>query len=171
MPEDVLLPPAERYVQRMGLLWQAQGLPRTAGQIVGFLALQGQPRTIKDIAGALGVSRGGVSTDARRLERLGLVQRSSRPGDRRDFYAIAPDMPARVVALKLAELERFGTVLEAARELPETAPEVRERLCGFADFHHRAVRLLQDLLTDADVTRALGADALPNRTPALPRLP
>lgn len=160
MSDVVLPPPAERYVERMGLLWQTQGLPRTAGRIVGLLALQGSPLPIESIAGALRVSRGSVSTDARRLERLGLVQRSSRPGDRRDYYAIAPDLPARVVALKLDELERFETVLEAARDIPETPPAVRERLCDFAAFHHRAVQLLQELLGDA-----------PQPIPAPPRVP
>lgn len=159
MPEPVLASHAEQYVERMGLLWQAQGLPRTAGRIVGLLALQGNPLSIEDIAGALRVTRGSISTDARRLERLGLVQRRSRPGDRRDFYVIAPDMPARVVALKLSELERFESVLEAARALPDTPEAVRERLTGFADFHRRAVRLLQDLLAETEA----GA-AIPDRT-------
>ena len=154
MTDSALAPEAEQYVERMGLHWQSQGLPRTAGRIVGLLALQGSPLSIEDIAGALHVTRGSISTDARRLERLGLVQRSSRPGDRRDFYAIAPDMPARVVALKLAELERFESVLEAARALPDTPDSVRERLSGFTDFHHRAVRLLQDLLADTEAGAA-----------------
>jgi DNA-binding MarR family transcriptional regulator len=154
MSEVSLPPTAEQYVERMGLLWQAQGLPRTAGRIVGLLAMQGSALSIEDLASALRVSRGSISTDARRLERLGLVHRSSRPGDRRDFYAVAPDMPARVVALKLAELERFESVLEAACELPETPPAVRERLCGFADFHRRAVRQLQELLGDRDAAAA-----------------
>lgn len=137
---------AERYIERMGLLWEGQGLPRIAGRILGYVALQSEPRTIDDIASALNVSRASVSNDARRLERLGLVHLTSHPGDRRDYYDIAPDLPARVVALKLGELEAFQAALDAARCLPDTSPVVDRRLCAFAAFHRRAVCLLRGLL-------------------------
>src|SRR5687767_13257933 len=120
MTERRLTAAAERYVERMGLLYESQGLPRIAGRMLGFLALQAEPAALDDIAGALAVSKASVSNDARLLERLGLVERASRPGDRRDYYAIAPDLPARVVAHKLVELERLHDAMTEARELPGT---------------------------------------------------
>jgi|SRR5688500_1213382 len=146
MSDLLLEAAAENYVERMGLLWEAQGLPRIAGRILGFLALQPEPRTLDDIVVALGVSKGSVSTDARRLDRLGLVILTSRPGDRRDYYVIAPDLPARITAIKLAELEQFESALDAARNVPGTDPNVRRRLDTFSEFHRRVARLLRELL-------------------------
>jgi DNA-binding transcriptional regulator GbsR (MarR family) len=147
MTDRCLSGAAEQYVERMGLLWEAEGLPRIAGRMLGYLALQAEPATLDEIAAALGVSKASVSNDARRLERLSLVERASRPGDRRDYYAIAPDMPARVVAQKVADLERLDAALSAARDLPETPDVVRTRLAAFGDFHGRVIAQLHALLS------------------------
>ena len=141
-----LSPAAEQYVERMGLIWEAEGLPRIAGRILGFLALQDAPCTLDDIAGALRVSKASVSNDARRLEQLHLVERAGRPGDRRDYYQVAPDMPVRVVAQKLADLERLHAAMAAARDLPETPAPVRTRLASFASFHSRVITHLRELI-------------------------
>jgi predicted transcriptional regulator len=147
MTERCLSGPAEQYVERMGLLWEAEGLPRIAGRMLGYLALQAEPATLDDIAVALGVSKASVSNDARRLERLSLVERASRPGDRRDYYVIAPDMPARVVAQKMGDLQRLQAAMSAARDLPETPEIARARLASFAEFHGRVIEHLHGLLS------------------------
>ena len=136
---------ASQYIERMGLLWESQGLPRIAGRMLGYLALQPAPSTLDDIAGDLGVSKGSVSSDARRLESLGLVERSSRAGDRRDYYAISPDMPARVLEQKVAELERLHAAMSAACQLPGTSDVVRSRLAGFRDFQRYVIDHLREM--------------------------
>jgi len=136
----------QQYIERMGLIWENEGLPRIAGRILGFLALQTDALTLDDIAGALQVSKASVSNDARLLERANLVARTSQPGDRRDYYAIAPDMPVRVIAQKLADLERLSAVMSAARDLPDTPVLVRERLGAFGEFHRRVIASLQELI-------------------------
>lgn len=137
---------AAEYVERMGLLWEGQGLPRIAGRVLGFLALQSEPRSLDDLAAALDVSKASVSTDARRLERLGLVSLTSRPGDRRDYYVIAPELPERIVAIKLAELEQLQAALDGADQVPDIHPVVRQRLRTFGDFHRRVAQLLRGLV-------------------------
>ena len=146
MSHSALAPAAEQYVERMGLIWEAQGLPRIAGRIIGLLALQPEPLTLDGIVAALGVSKASASTDARRLERMGLIQRVSRAGDRRDYYVIAPDMPARAVAQKLAELRRLQAALADAAELPGTHPDVRARLQAFREFHGRVLEHMTTLV-------------------------
>lgn len=150
MDSPCLVPAAEQYVERMGLLWEGEGLPRIAGRILGFLALQPDAVTLDDIASTLGVSKASVSNDARRLQRLGLVERDSRPGDRRDYYVIASDMPARVTARKLAELERLHATLAEARDLPGTPSIVRARLGAFGDFQQQIIDQMQRLLASLE---------------------
>ena len=146
MDTPCLQPAAEQYIERMGLLWEAEGLPRIAGRILGFLALQPEPVTLDELASTLGVSKASVSNDARRLQRLGLVERGSRPGDRRDYYLIADDLPARVAAQKLADLERLHAALTEARDLPGTPPLVRARLGAFGAFQQQILDQMRLLL-------------------------
>lgn len=140
--------PAAQYVERMGLLWEAEGLPRIAGRILGYLTLQPVAVSLDDMATALGVSKASISTDARHLERLTFIERVGRPGDRRDYYAIAEDMPARVIALKLSELQRLQDVLVDVTALPITDAAVRDRLARFGAFHGHVLSLMRGLLDD-----------------------
>jgi DNA-binding transcriptional regulator GbsR (MarR family) len=146
----------ERFVERMGLLWEADGLPRIAGRMFGFLLLQSEPCSLDDMAEALGVSKASVSTDARRLEQLGFIERASRPGDRRDYYAVGPDMLTRVLSVRVKRIEQleaaFDDVAGAARH-----PEVRARLEEMQDAHRDLVAAITQLLQKLDRTRPSAA--------------
>src|ERR687895_1965085 len=119
-----------RFVERMGLLTEADGLPRIAGRIFGFLLIQPGECSLDDMAAALGVSKASISTDTRRLEQLGLLERSSRPGDRRDYYVISRDVVPRSLEVRLERMRRFHDLLDKARSLPARSTTVRERLDG-----------------------------------------
>lgn len=134
------------FVERLGLIWEAQGLPRIAGRVVGYLMLQPEPLSLDDIATGLGVSKASVSNDARYLARLGLVELITRRGDRRDYYAIAPDMPRRMTEQKLAEIERLSVALNEAAGAPKLAPVVRERVRAFGEFQQRIVHSIHEVM-------------------------
>ena len=116
------------FVDRLGLHAEADGLPRIAGRLFGTLLLSPEPRCLDDLAAELGVSKASVSTDCRRLHERGIVERVARPGDRRDFYQLAPDFFAQVVrqnARRWAAMHELVTGFAAAAD---TAPAVRDRL-------------------------------------------
>jgi DNA-binding transcriptional regulator GbsR (MarR family) len=147
MKQNSLPEPGQQYVDQLGLVWESQGLSRIAGRIVGLLTLNEQPLSLDDIAGALNVSKGSVSQDARSLTALGLVARvpSSKPGDRRDFYAIAPDLPAALINRRIGEIERLQVALQAAADHEGTAATVRERVKRFQHFQRTVITVLRDL--------------------------
>ncbi|HET7042031.1 MAG TPA: MarR family transcriptional regulator [Gemmatimonadales bacterium] len=119
----------EWFVEQMGLSTSAAGLPRIAGRLFGYLALSPGPRSLDEIAAALGVSKGSASTDARLLERHGWLRRVGRPGDRRDYYEFAPDSFAGIVAYRLSRWEALhALVVEARRRFPRQPAAVRDRL-------------------------------------------
>jgi DNA-binding MarR family transcriptional regulator len=137
------------FVEQMGQLWEGEGLPLIAGRIFGFLLLQDEPCCLDDLAAHLGVSKASVSTDARRLERLGLLERSHLPtAARRDFYAIAPDASTRVLSIKLEQLHRFGAAMDDLRGMSELPPVVHNRIEQFGRNHHLFVATLRQLLAD-----------------------
>src|SRR5574338_1071844 len=84
-------PAVRSFVEQLGLQFASEGLPLIAGRVTAYLLVSEGPRSLDEIANALGVSRASVSTDARRLEERGLLVRSSLPGDRRTYYSFAPD--------------------------------------------------------------------------------
>jgi len=148
--------PAHELVERMGLHWERDGLPRIAGRIFGYLMLQADACSLDDIADALGVSKASVSVDARRLERLGLADRVGRPGDRRDYYVMAENVLAHSLELRLESMRQLHDVLVAARRVPDAAPAVRRRLASMIRQHDRALRAVEALLGEL---RAASSDA------------
>lgn len=136
-----------RFVERWGIFFEDEGLPRIAGRMIGLLMLSPSPRTLDDIAETLGVSKASVSTDARRMAERGFLQRSSRPGDRRDYYAIAPDGFQRGLEQKIRSFQAMRALCEESRALPITSTVVHSRLDQWEDAHRAFVEAMTSLLS------------------------
>ena len=108
----------ERFIERMGLLAQGDGLPRIAGRLLALLVLEGGPLAFGELAERLRISRGSVSSNVRLLEGMGVVERVTRPGERGDFFQMAPDPYARLLS----------GVVERARRGRRAAEETRDAL-------------------------------------------
>jgi len=77
----------KHLVEDVGLLLEAEGIPRMAGRILGWLLICNPPhQTIDEMAAALQASKGSISTMTRYLIQLGLVERVGLPGQRRDYF-------------------------------------------------------------------------------------
>jgi DNA-binding transcriptional regulator GbsR (MarR family) len=136
-----------RLIERFGLFFEREGLPRIAGRIVGYLLLADTPRSLDDIADDLGVSKASVSTDARRLEAKGLLEHTSLPGDRRDFYAIAADGFRTTLHARIESLHRFAPLLDEAEQLPGATRTIRERIAEWNAFHQAMIDTMTELLS------------------------
>lgn len=143
------------FVESMGLLWETEGLPRIAGRIFGYLLMQPDSSSLDDLAAGLAVSKASISTDARRLEQLGLIQLVSRPGDRRDYYVIDEDAPAKGLEMRLRSLRRFERCRADIPDRSKLPPVVQERLARFDYAHDRIVVALEEIL--AEVRRRTAA--------------
>ncbi len=133
----------EQFVERMGLMTEADGLPRIAGRIFGYLLLTPGECSLDELAAALGVSRASVSNDARRLVQMGLIERRSRPGDRRDYYRSAPEAFRHSIEARIEGLRRFHALIDEAHSFGIEDEEVGRRLAAWDDAH----RLLLDAFT------------------------
>ncbi|TVR64826.1 MAG: MarR family transcriptional regulator [Gemmatimonadales bacterium] len=138
---------SERFIERMGLQFETDGLPRTAGRIMGLLLLREAPLSLDDISGELGVSKGSSSTNCRLLESGGWAERVSRRGDRRDFYQVAPDMALRSLDAAQTRIKSLLALLDDALEsLPAELETGRRRIRAVGDFHRFLVSELQDIM-------------------------
>ncbi|MHB1222508.1 MAG: GbsR/MarR family transcriptional regulator [Gemmatimonadaceae bacterium] len=141
---------AIRFVERMGLLVEEDGWPRIAGRILGFLMVTPDECSLDDIASALGVSRASVSTDARRLSQAGMLERRSRPGDRRDYYRIAPESVRSSLRARIGRLRQYHELIDDAASEGVGGPEVRTRLAGWSEAHGLVLSAMEGALAELD---------------------
>lgn len=124
------------FVERMGLVMEADGMPRIAGRIFGFLLIHDGAHSLDDLAERLQVSKASVSTNARLLEQLGFLERSAAPGDRRDYYRMAADAWERVLRVAQLKWEGMRKLLHRAQStLPAELEAGRLRLVVAEEFH------------------------------------
>ena len=135
MREDQL-----RYVEDFGLLFEQFGKPRMVGRVLGVLLVSGlQEHSAEELADLLSASRGSISSATRTLVQSGLVQRVSRPGERRDYFRVRPgawnelmrERMTQVFALR--EMAERGLVVLDAADSGE--PEARRGLEEMRDFY------------------------------------
>ena len=126
----------QHFVERMGLMMEAEGLPRIAGRIFGFLLIHEGAFSLDELAERLQVSKASVSTNARMLEQHGMLERTSSPGDRRDFYRMGPDAWERMLRAAQRKWESVRQALtEAEAALPDEMEVGRRRLIRAEQFY------------------------------------
>lgn len=144
------------FVEGAGRAAEGDGLTRIAGRLFGTLLLSDEPRSLDDLAEALGASKASVSTDARRLLERGVVERLQKPGDRRDYYQLTPRFFANVVRHRM---ERWASlrsrVSEARRALPDASPVVRERFDHLTELHDLVVSRVEQALREWELQQSL----------------
>ncbi|MGN8158722.1 GbsR/MarR family transcriptional regulator [Salinisphaera sp. RV14] len=121
------------FIERMGLSAQGDGMPRIAGRILGYFIVHGGPTSLSALARELRVSRASISTNARMLRDLGVLEATAVPGDRQDYYQLAPRHYLRVLE---GYIERMGVLSEslstAQAEIDDERAGAQARL---ADMH------------------------------------
>ncbi len=123
---------AERqFVEEMGLVFEQTGLPRMSGRIFGWLVIAHHPQqSAEDIAQALLVSKGAISSMTRLLIQTGLIERFSLPGVRRDYFRLRADASRQLIRHGIEEELRMVRCLaeHGLKLLADKAPAVRKHL-------------------------------------------
>jgi len=123
------------FIEQTGLITQVEGLPRIAGRVFGMLIFDGEAIAFADLATHLQVSRASISTSVRLLEERGLVRRLTKPGERQDYFQLAPAPYATMLEglsrRTRATRDQIGQTIDA---LPPQADAVG-RLTAYADFY------------------------------------
>lgn len=133
-------------IEKFGLTFEEEGLPRIAGRIVGFLMLHAGPCTLDDLAEHLQISKTSASTNTRLLEQHGILERTARAGDRRDYYQMASDYGEQMFAMARQRIKRFhGILTEAADQLAPMSDASRERLNKMQQFYEFLLTDLEDV--------------------------
>ena len=151
-----MTPGESQFVEEMGQFLGSLGMTPMSGRMWGWLLIcEPAEQTAADIAGALHASRGAISGTARILATAGLVRRTTRPGDRREYFSA----PAEALDSMLASA---GALYRQMREIAERglaatadrSPAARARLQEFHDVmafvEHEVPRVVRTFLAERE---------------------
>ena len=86
-----LLAARQHFISGLSRISRFWGFPRAMGAIYGSLYLSPGPLCLDELVDQARVTKGAISTNVRALERLGMVHKKVRIGERRDFYSAETD--------------------------------------------------------------------------------
>ena len=109
------------FTQGLSQISRFWGFPKGMGAIFAVLYLSPTPLSLDEIVQETGLTKGAISTEIRALARMGLVHRSSRLGDRKDYYEAESDFYAAIRSiLKERQSTEFDRAIRSVRETLET---------------------------------------------------
>ncbi len=145
-----------RLVAAGGRLAQEFGFNRVAGEVLACLYLTEGEASLDALEAELGLSKAAVSLAAAQLERLGLIHRVRKPGDRKRYYRSADDIGSalrhgilKFARARMAVLEtELGRADEALADLKKDAGAkfLEGRVARLHQLNKRAGRLLDNPL-------------------------
>lgn len=142
------------FVEKFGLMSKEDGMPRIAGRIYGLLLLRKEALCLDEMAELLQVSKASISTNARRLERIGIVERTGKPGDRKDYYRCSPDAIEGTFERAMARMKKTYQLLESTiPKLPEDDSVALARLEKMQDWHEFLLDEMEGLLERWETSR------------------
>ncbi|GAB2927492.1 MULTISPECIES: GbsR/MarR family transcriptional regulator [unclassified Streptomyces] len=125
------------FVEDAAISLERQGLFRMAGRVLAWLLICDPPeQTAGDLVEVLQASKGSVSAATRFLVPSGMVERISRPGERRDYYRIKEGVWPTLAKSQSDHYQSFVDITEQGLRILEDAPARRkERLQTMHDFY------------------------------------
>jgi DNA-binding transcriptional regulator GbsR (MarR family) len=149
-----MTPGESQFVEEMGQFLGSLGMTPMAGRMWGWLLIcDPEEQTAADIAAALHASRGAISGTARLLATAGLIRRTTRPGDRREYFSAPPEALDSMLASAAAIYRQMREIAERGlAATSERAVSVRARLQEFHDVmsfvEQEVPRLIGQFLAD-----------------------
>lgn len=145
-----------KFIEAWGKMASEWGINRTMAQVHALLLVTPDALTADEVMEQLDISRGNVNMNLRALIDWGLVHKSLRPGERKEFFFAEKDMWTVVrqiiVNRKKRELEPMIKVLDDLADVQEKCPESEAFVRTIGDirvFAHKANQML-DMLVETD---------------------
>ncbi|GAB4516195.1 MAG: siderophore transport transcriptional regulator MmpR5 [Anaerolineae bacterium] len=119
-----------QFIEDMGLYFEATGLTRMAGRIIGWLLIcDPAHQSMPDIITALSASKSAISTALALLRQLDLVDIVRLPNERKDHFKLNADLWSHAFQARAHQIAELRTLSERGLALLEDAPpEMRRRL-------------------------------------------
>lgn len=145
---DDLREAQDRFINVWGEMAGSWGISRTMAEIHAVLYITGQPLSMDDLMERLEISRGNASMSVRSLLEWGIISRSHKRGDRKEYFQAEQDVWAMFRAIVRERMKREAEPLLAelheirdltgSRAKPSSASEKKE----LAEMNRRLESLL-----------------------------
>jgi DNA-binding transcriptional regulator GbsR (MarR family) len=113
------------FVEGLSHISHFWGFPKGVGALFAVLYLSPAPLSLDELVQQSGLTKGAVSTNVRALARMGLVHRSTKLGDRKDYYEVETDF---YKAIRSILSERQNREFDrAVRSVHETLEKLKAR--------------------------------------------
>jgi DNA-binding transcriptional regulator GbsR (MarR family) len=165
VPSDAVRSTQDAFIVEWGRMSSSWGINRTMAQIHALLLVTGHAYSMDEIIDRLHISRGNASMNLRDLLDWGLIQRTRRPGDRKDLYQSHADVIhvfARVVReRKRREIDPTVTAIrECLAQVPaenasEEATLLRDRLSALLEVFSVVDRVYQQVFESDEAFRQM----------------
>ena len=146
----------KEFTQGLSQISRFWGFPKGMGAIFAVLYLSPAALSLDEIVTETGLTKGAISTEIRTLARMGLVHRSTKLGDRKDYYEAEADF---YTAIRSILQERQNSEFDrAVRSVKDTLTIMDENWVDDEEwkFVYARVQALQDFFDAIDsLTRAV----------------
>ncbi|MBU6413771.1 MAG: hypothetical protein KGS45_09865 [Planctomycetes bacterium] len=146
-PDDLRVA-EDRFISVWGEMAGSWGISRTMAEIHAVLYITGQPLSMDDLMERLEISRGNASMSVRSLLDWGIISRTHKRGDRKEYFQAEQDVWAMFRAIVRERMKREAEPLLAelheirdltgSRAKPTSASEKRD----LAEMNRRLESLL-----------------------------
>ena len=144
----------EEFVEQLGLIAQADGLPRIAGRILGIMVIHGGPFSFSELGLELKVSRGSISTNTRLLENLGVIERTTRPGERQDYFRLHTNPYVELMRGLQNRMKKARHIVSDTKDkLPAGDKDMQNRLADLCNFYQQFIDTTESM-TDNDNSKS-----------------
>ncbi|MFX0543977.1 GbsR/MarR family transcriptional regulator [Roseovarius sp. S1116L3] len=124
------------FIEKIGVIAQSEGLPRIAGRVLAMLLYDGERVSFGQLADALQVSRGSVSSSVRMLESQQLIKRVAKPGDRQVYFQVVDTAFANMVEGAAMRARRAAVEIEdSLKQIPSSETGARKRVAEYAAYY------------------------------------
>jgi DNA-binding transcriptional regulator GbsR (MarR family) len=152
----------EKFINAWGALGSEWGINRTMAQVHALLMISPKELSADEIMEDLDISRGNANMNIRALMDWGLVYKTLRPGDRKEYFIAEKDMwkvvRQIIINRKKKELEPMLKILDEISSVENTCSESEALVKAVHDikmFSSKADSTL-DMLVKADSNWFMG---------------
>ena len=153
----------ERYYEEkhfnedISLYFEQMGLPRMAGRILGVLLISNPlEQSMTDLCEMLQASKSAISTNARLLSEMGLIERVPSPIPRQVYFRFTPGGWVVFMRMRMRLMASLHQIAERGLELLEDEdPAIRARLQEAHDMFSLIEDQLPALLERVEAERGI----------------
>lgn len=114
----------DRFIASWGRMGSAWGISRTMAEVHALLYVTGEPMNTDEIMDRLAISRGNVSMSVRALLDWGVIQKTHKRGDRKDYFQAEQDVWTMLRAIARERIKReVDPLLQSLDEIRDLASE------------------------------------------------